>query len=169
MDDRLTRRLLDRKQSSIARMIGKVTVVDPLTVTYNGVARECLHLDSCSPRVNDRVWISKVGNEPPVVLGVISDVDEISPATNTGGNWSGTVIARIVSGRVFLDGQVGRSSGSNNTICTLPTGFRPAYAMYLGVETLTQRGAINVLTTGEVNYLAGLAASMFLDGSNFRL
>jgi hypothetical protein len=92
-------------------------------------------------------------------------------AVNTAGNWTATqpIIARVSAGRCFIDGQVGRSSGTNNTIATLPTGYRPGYQMYIGVETIGARGGISITTAGAINYLAGTALGMFLDGTSFRL
>lgn len=77
MDDRLTRRILDKTKvvptSPVSRQIGKVTVASPLAVTIAGVSRtDCLTLDSYSPTIGDRVYILRCGQDPPLVIGAIS-------------------------------------------------------------------------------------------------
>lgn len=176
MDERLARRILDKTkivpENPSSRLTGLVTDADPLTVTVRGTARtDLIHLDSYSPRVNDHVWIDRIADGPLVLLGALTDVDETVVAANAAGNWSATqpIIARIVSGRVWIDGVVSRSSGTNTTICTLPSGYRPPYATGFSVETFGARGAISIATSGVVSYGAGTAATMYLDGTSFRL
>lgn len=67
-DERTTRRLLDEikrlKRTSLTRSIGVVTETSPLTVTIAGVPHtDLMVLTSYTPVAEDRVFISRVGND----------------------------------------------------------------------------------------------------------
>lgn len=76
MDDRTTRNLIDAvrwlKRNRIERKIGIVRDDLPFTVEISGVERtDCKHLGSYTPAVDDRVWCTRVGQEPWLIHGDI--------------------------------------------------------------------------------------------------
>ena len=81
-------------------------------------------------------------------------------ALSLGSGWTGSVEYRIIGGVVYLRGRASRSSGSNNTITTLPAVARPASAVYCYARSGTQTN-ININTGGTI-----VAGSGYSTGNN---
>lgn len=90
-----------------------------------------------------------------------------APSFNTGwGNYGGgeqVAQYKKVGDLVFLRGLVARSSGSQTTICTLPSGYRPPAYTRFRQSSNTGDGQIEVAPTGEIVFAAGGAGWISLD------
>ncbi len=73
--------------------------------------------------------------------------------------WGTASYYRTVDGMVHLRALVKRSSGVNNTIFTLPTGFRPPHVHLFSVAASGGVGRIDVETSGNVVWGGTLAGS----------
>lgn len=90
-----------------------------------------------------------------------------APTYNTGwGNVGGYQNAqyKIVGDLVFLRGSCVRSSGTETTIFTLPSGYRPPALTNYSVTTDTGVGEIEITVSGAVTTVAGGTGYISLDG-----
>lgn len=81
---------------------------------------------------------------------------------NTAGNWAnygGGVVQdaeyKKVGDLVFLRGLVKRTSGSDTTIATLPSGYRPPRFLHIATASIGAYGQVNIDTDGSVFFSVG--------------
>lgn len=100
-------------------------------------------------------------------IGTIGDAWTAAPTFSSGwANYGGgeqNAQYKKVGDFIFLRGLVARSSGTNTTIFTLPSGYRPpAYTRYVQ-QTNTGVGQIDVASTGAVIFASGGTGWVCLD------
>ena len=155
--------IAQRKQDrdrAVHRAIGLVTDDDPFTVLLRGTERTgLLMLDSYRPMAGDRVWISWVGSEVPLVHGAIDDVGDIPEAvhaptfatgwSNFGGTYSNAGYYKDRD-RVYLRGAVKNGGTGTSTIFNLPAGYRPPADVVKRISLFNGSGDLLIKANGDV-------------------
>jgi hypothetical protein len=105
-------------------------------------------------------------------LGTDSGWTTVSYAANWsdfGAPWAVVAYKKDELGIVQLRGMAKKSVavGANDTIFTLPSGFRPTAQEYFAVNSNSVFGAVFVTTAGAVNVGVGNAAYVSLSGISF--
>lgn len=85
---------------------------------------------------------------------------------NYGSGWN-TGQVRKVGDWVFLRGLVYRFTGSDTTIATLPSGYRPPAGVIFAVDTNTGHGRVDIDSSGVIVLSAGGSNNVSLSGIFF--